>query len=338
LPTPLTRPRLPLWLETVAKAEPEVQLAELVRSWVVLSENVPVAYIVMELARGQSLAELSPRYGEQDFMLAVLHQILDALVAVHAAGIVHRDVKPGNVLISLDADGGHATAKLVDFGVSRLLDTAQDDSDPGYLASATEDRPPTSFSSGLGVTQDSPLAAPAARLPAELAGTLTVDSRIRPLAAARALPELEPPAAPADEPREQKRRSTPSDELTQAGAVLGTPLYMAPELASGARNARLPSDIFSFGVMAYEVLTGSLPFAQPPPLLAAHGSGKLPFEPLDRVCPSLPLSVVRALEACLAVNPAHRPTAAELYLTLADSVLPRSRVPGVRSGGADWSQ
>ena len=279
-----------------------------------------VAYIVMELARGRSLAELGARYGDQEFMLAVLHQILGALVAVHAAGIVHRDIKPGNVLISLDADGVHATAKLVDFGVSRLLDTAQEDSDPSYLAGAKEDGLLAGLSSGLGVTQDGPLAAPAVHQAEELPGTLTVDSRIRPLEAARGFTVLAPPSPPPDEPREQKRRSSSSDELTQAGAVLGTPLYMAPELASGARNARLPADIFSFGVMAYEVLTGSLPFAQPPPLLAAHANGKLSFTPLDAACPTLPASVVRALEASLAVDPAHRPTAAELFLVLASSI------------------
>lgn len=276
-----------------------------------------VAYIVMELARGQSLAELSSRYGEHGFVLGVLQQILDALVAVHAAGIVHRDVKPGNVLISLDADGEHATAKLVDFGVSRLLDTAEDESEPGYLARTQEDRPLASFASGQGVTQDLPPAA--VRLPEERVGSLTVDGRIWPLSADRALVALAPPGPPADEPREKKRRSNPSDELTQAGALLGTPLYMAPELASGASNARLPSDIFSFGVMAYEILTGALPFAQPPPLLAAHASGKLPFEPLDTLCPRLSPTVVRALEDCLAIDPAHRPTAAELLLTLASS-------------------
>lgn len=279
-----------------------------------------VAYIVMELARGRSLAELGARYGDQEFMLVVLRQILGALVAVHAAGIVHRDIKPGNVLISLDADGVHTTAKLVDFGVSRLLDTAQEDSDPSYLAGAKEDGLLAGLSGGLGVTQNGPLAAPAVQRAEELPGTLTVDSRIRPLEAARGFTVLAPPRSPPDEPREQKRRSSPSDELTQAGAVLGTPLYMAPELASGARNARLPADIFSFGVMAYEVLTGSLPFAQPPPLLAAHANGKLPFVPLDAACPTLPASVVRALEASLAVEPAHRPTAAELFLVLASSI------------------
>jgi PAS domain S-box-containing protein len=294
-----------------------------------------VAYIVMELAPGQSLAELSARYGEVGFMLPVLHQILDALVAVHAAGIVHRDVKPGNVLIALDGDGTRATAKLVDFGVSRLLDTAQD-SDPAYLARASElSEPPALPTAGLSVTQDGPRlpAASASQKEAELDDRLTVDGRTRSTDLARALTELAPPLQRLDSPA-QKGRSTPAPDLTQAGALLGTPLYMAPELAGGARGARLPSDIFSFGVMAYEVLTGSLPFSQPPPLLGMYGNGELPFEPLDRRCPSLPSATVRALEACLAFNPLHRPTASELLLTLGDCLLQRRSRPSSRSGGS----
>ena len=63
---------------------------------------------------------------------------------------------------------------------------------------------------GLGVTQDGPLAAPAVHRAEELPGTLTVDSRIRPLEAARGFTVLAPPRSPPDEPREQKRRSSPS--------------------------------------------------------------------------------------------------------------------------------
>lgn len=58
-----------------------------------------VAYIVMELVRGKSLAELPERYGDRDFMLPVLAQIVEALAAVHGAGAVHRDLKPGTIPI-----------------------------------------------------------------------------------------------------------------------------------------------------------------------------------------------------------------------------------------------
>ncbi len=84
-----------------------------------------VAYMVMELVYGKSLAELRGRFKDREFMLPVLHQIADALTAVHAAGIVHRDLKPANVLISVSADGMRGTARLADFGISRLLDLVQ---------------------------------------------------------------------------------------------------------------------------------------------------------------------------------------------------------------------
>jgi hypothetical protein len=77
-----------------------------------------------------------------------------------------------------------------------------------------------------------------------------------------------------DEPREKPdaEAATMADErisgtrpqgLTETGVWLGTPAYMAPELVLGGRIARPASDVFSFGIIAYEVLTGAPPFASP---------------------------------------------------------------------------
>jgi hypothetical protein len=88
-----------------------------------------VAYIVMELARGRSLADCRDRHGDPAFVLPVLRQVAEALTAVHAAAVIHRDLKPNNVLIREDADAG-LQVKLVDFGVSRLLEGPADDDEP----------------------------------------------------------------------------------------------------------------------------------------------------------------------------------------------------------------
>ena len=75
----------------------------------------PLAYLVMELVDGESLAHLlrrQPRLSPE-LTLSILRQTAAALAAAHAAGIVHRDVKPGNVLVAPDG-----TVKITDFGVA----------------------------------------------------------------------------------------------------------------------------------------------------------------------------------------------------------------------------
>ena len=98
-------------------------------------------------------------------------------------------------------------------------------------------------------------------------------------------------------------------QLTQPGSIFGTASYMAPELAAGAERAESASDVFSFGVIAYEMLVGSPPFAEPPMLTRAHGRTIVP--PAVQGLPPL-------LRKCLDVDPARRPAAAQLARTLAD--------------------
>jgi predicted Ser/Thr protein kinase len=73
------------------------------------------AYLVMELVEGESLASLLARERRLDVArsLSILRQTSAALAAAHAAGVVHRDVKPGNVLVSTDG-----TVKIADFGIA----------------------------------------------------------------------------------------------------------------------------------------------------------------------------------------------------------------------------
>jgi ligand-binding sensor domain-containing protein/serine/threonine protein kinase len=198
-----------------------------------------VAYLVMELLNGRSLAaELSrERRLSVARCLEILIPVCEALAAAHAAGIIHRDVKPDNIFLHHGA-GGEEIVKVVDFGIAKLLgeDLAED------LAN-----------------------------------------------------------------------------MTDAGGIVGTPLYMAPE-----RLSRAPydgrSDIYSLGVVFYQMLSGRVPF---PPgaegnimaILLAHL--QQPPPPLRAAVPDLPPDVEDLALRALVKNPAQRPTAREFADALA---------------------
>jgi hypothetical protein len=99
--------------------------------------------------------------------------------------------------------------------------------------------------------------------------------------------------------------------LTKMGEVFGTPLYMAPELADGAAIAAPSADIFSFGVVAYELVSGRSPFVEPAVVARLNGRSVV-AAPL----PDLDDSLRALIEHCLEFDPARRPTAAQLVATL----------------------
>ena len=101
----------------------------------------------------------------------------------------------------------------------------------------------------------------------------------------------------------------PDADLT--GAIIGTPFYIAPELLHGSRHAQPPSDVFSLGVLAFELLVGSMPFADPPVVLGRHGPELAVPSPLRR-CSGLGLELAELFERCLGMDPERRPTAQEI--------------------------
>jgi eukaryotic-like serine/threonine-protein kinase len=84
------------------------------------------AYLVMELLDGESLEDRAtrpPPLGEREF-LTIAEGVLDVLEAAHDHGVVHRDLKPGNIFLARDPDGT-VRVKLLDFGLARLTELAQ---------------------------------------------------------------------------------------------------------------------------------------------------------------------------------------------------------------------
>lgn len=105
----------------------------------------------------------------------------------------------------------------------------------------------------------------------------------------------------------------PNAALTGTGVLMGTPLYMAPELGRGARSAEPSSDMWSFGVIAYELVTGKSAFDSPPVLDALAGR---PIETPRFRGSALPSTAAAILARCLDPDPSARPTAAQVAAAL----------------------
>ncbi len=105
-------------------------------------------------------------------------------------------------------------------------------------------------------------------------------------------------------------------QLTETGVLLGTPLYMAPESVGGVKNAAPSLDIFSFGVIAFEVLRGVPPFDESPALAQLRGYSVKPAAPLGPLAPGVPAAVAALVDRCLSFEPTERPTAAEISVAL----------------------
>jgi tetratricopeptide (TPR) repeat protein len=193
-------------------------------------------YYTMPFVEGESLRVRLAKQGALPLrdVNTILRDVARALEYAHSQGVVHRDIKPDNVLMA----GSSAT--VADFGIAKAISAS--------------------------------------------------------------------------------RTAVPGATLTSAGTSIGTPSYIAPEQAAGDAGTDHRADLYSFGCMAYELLTGQAPFGDRPPakLLVAHLSEK-PENVIERrpdVAPKLAALVMQ----CLEKDPAHRPQNATDILHALDAV------------------
>jgi len=121
-----------------------------------------------------------------------------------------------------------------------------------------------------------------------------------------------------------------SDEmkLTHSGAVIGTPAYMSPEQASGEILDQR-SDLFSLGIVLYELVTGQLPFRQKTVLAMMRALKDDPHPPIAAINPQVPTGLVALIDQLLAKEPHDRPqSAVEVVEALAELEKPATRPDG----------
>lgn len=268
-------------------------VARLVHSNVVavhrIGEVADEPYIAYEYVAGRSLTEFARPAAWPD-VLRVGLGVARALAAVHSKGVLHRDVKPANIL---ESESGEL--KLVDFGLAKLH--------------APESAPPASRQRRVSEVSVVPRRA---SLDAAIEGSAEGVKRDEedhataatlPHPAASDAPSYTPSPASNDLtlPLGSPLSASDHPQHTATGVLVGTPLYVAPEVWRGGA-ATPASDVFALGLVLYELATGRLPHSELPPHQIATHVIENDLPSLRQHRPDFPQAVAKVIECALARN------------------------------------
>ena len=261
---------------------------------------------------------------------------------------MHRDLKPANILVASHIESAVPLVKLADFGVSLLLgeqtdrrhttsQTAAAAAGPSAGSAQSNQKPEAVFDpwnqsdafdeqllvATAGAKNDGPALVPDLEDGDDQRATASLVFGVAGKALAEPSSSEDAGAAQGAELSRQKKAAglMSTARLTQAGMLIGTPMYMAPELGNGSSQDVDPaSDIFSFGVVAFELLTGQAPFAEAP-VLARWQEEPVVIAQARAVRPDLPLELALLIDSCLCQDPAQRPSARTLAMRLQERLI-----------------
>ncbi|CAN5494085.1 hypothetical protein BH10ACI2_BH10ACI2_13250 [soil metagenome] len=312
-----------------------------------------VAYLVMEYLDGCTLGEIldEEKNLPVSWTLDILEQVCSAVQEAHDQGIIHRDLKPDNIWLEPNQRGGY-TVKVLDFGIAKLEEHVESSttgeipqayrrSTHTYVGDAQttfggHDRDTTVAGNRPGTHVSDlntivPIAAENRTLIAE-GGTLLLEPigsegktaifdggdmsiELQDSIGTQVITEVAETPNNSGQTRTTGRSlldSSNSAELTRVGAVLGTPLYMSPEQCRG-EHLDPRSDIYSLGVIAYQMLSGAVPFSGDfKEVMEAH---KL-MEPPPLTTKRVRKKLRAAIHSALSKHPDERPQTAEAFTSV----------------------
>ena len=236
-------------------------------------------YLASEFIDGRSLDRL-PKPLPWSRALEIAIAVARGLSAAHSRGVLHRDIKPANVIEATDG-----SVKLVDFGLAKLEEREGNPDEGSAPVEVPDEQARGQAHTTLRIPEGSPW-------PSDVLSPAT----------------LKVPHAP--------EYSLDPGAKTVTGAVLGTPMFLAPELWMGA-PATPQADVYSTGVLLYELCAGALPFSELVGLPLVRHVREVGLPPLAAARADIPKAFLQVVDRCVQRDPGERfATSADLLEAL----------------------
>jgi serine/threonine protein kinase len=282
-----------------------------------------VAYLVMEYLDGCTLGDVlaEEKRLPLEWVADILDQVCSAVHEAHQQGIIHRDLKPDNIWLEPNRLGSYRV-KVLDFGIAKLGEAGAPSPDDDPAVTIIDDVAAAAALTGAQLEGDT-LMRPAGeeaktqhlKVKAEAVGTVVKDPLTNPLINRTEHAGDDDGTLLFDQDTRGHGRDTAhiatSHEgaaLTRVGAIMGTPLYMSPEQCGGG-HVDTRSDIYSLGVIAYQMLAGEPPFSGNTSVVMRAHREQQPQHLRERDN-KIPKRVAGVVMSALAKNPAERPPTA----------------------------